>query len=728
VQFLSPAAIAIAAACTIPPLVALYFLKLKRTVYPISSTLLWKKSIEDLHVNAPFQRLRNSILLWLQLLVLLLAALALGKPMIARTQSKVEKLVLLIDQSASMSVIEPDHQSRLDLAKQQARRTIDAMDANTQAMIIAFCDRATMVSSFDSDKDALKRKIDDIEPTDSTSRLGEAVALAEAFTQNMIIPGDAPGTDIQAPSTESSPAVILFTDGRIEDAQRVSPQRLDLSDMRVVIVGQRRDNVGITAMDARRTYEHPERIQAFATVRNFSDQPMSFDATLYLNDQAVDVQSVELAPARLQTSTSATPSQQSPATASTTNNTNSAPAAPTAPQNQSSSATTPDADSSAPTNSLAARNQAGPAPGSIAAVAFDSVEFEDSGIAGIRLTANDALNADDQAWSIIPPPRHLSLLLVTDRTGYLDHLGRALSTLDVTLTKMTPDDYESAPQDTLALAGRSLFDVVVIEDHDTDRLFSGSYLFWGGIPKVDGVQKLGWIGDQVIVDWEESHPVLRHVPVDNIFALRWLRLQLPDAAERLIVGETDDSTILSVLTRGQTRLLIWAMPFTFVDDQGQTIINTDWQVKDHMLIFLTNAVEFLASGSSSQAGLALEPGAPCTVPIPRTARQVRIHRPDGLTDTAPTAGADAVTYARTRRTGVYRVEPAAAGHDTFAVNLFNSNESDVTPSSSITIGGRPVAATAGNVTVNEPLWPWLVLALLAISLIEWIVYNRRVSV
>ncbi|MCH8242624.1 MAG: BatA domain-containing protein, partial [Planctomycetes bacterium] len=76
-SFLSPATIALAAGLTVPPLIALYFLKLKRSVRLVPSTLLWKKSVEDLHVNSPFQRLRSSVLLLLQLLVLLLAALAL---------------------------------------------------------------------------------------------------------------------------------------------------------------------------------------------------------------------------------------------------------------------------------------------------------------------------------------------------------------------------------------------------------------------------------------------------------------------------------------------------------------------------------------------------------------------------------------------------------------------------------------------------------------------------
>ena len=57
-----------------PAIVLLYFLKLKRRPVEVPSTYLWHKSIEDLHVNSIWQRLRRNLLLFLQLLLILLVA------------------------------------------------------------------------------------------------------------------------------------------------------------------------------------------------------------------------------------------------------------------------------------------------------------------------------------------------------------------------------------------------------------------------------------------------------------------------------------------------------------------------------------------------------------------------------------------------------------------------------------------------------------------------------
>src|SRR5437899_4202784 len=90
----------IAAAIAVPALLVLYFLKLRRREMPVSSTLLWRKAIQDLQVNAPFQRLRRNLLLLLQLLLLALLCLALSRPVANFTPGAAKLTVILIDRSA----------------------------------------------------------------------------------------------------------------------------------------------------------------------------------------------------------------------------------------------------------------------------------------------------------------------------------------------------------------------------------------------------------------------------------------------------------------------------------------------------------------------------------------------------------------------------------------------------------------------------------------------------
>src|ERR1700729_4338604 len=75
-------------------IIALYFLKLRRRPVQVPSTLLWKRSLEDLHVNSLFQRLRKNLLLFLQLLAVLLVMLALAGPRIRGSSSIGERFVL----------------------------------------------------------------------------------------------------------------------------------------------------------------------------------------------------------------------------------------------------------------------------------------------------------------------------------------------------------------------------------------------------------------------------------------------------------------------------------------------------------------------------------------------------------------------------------------------------------------------------------------------------------
>src|SRR6187431_1373147 len=128
-SFLNPWTALLAAALAIPALLVLYFLKLRRREMPISSTLLWRKAIQDLQVNSPFQKLRRNLLLLIQMLLLVLLLLALARPVSNFTPGAGKSTVIIIDRSASMSAkdIDGGKKTRLDEAKRRALDLVSSM-------------------------------------------------------------------------------------------------------------------------------------------------------------------------------------------------------------------------------------------------------------------------------------------------------------------------------------------------------------------------------------------------------------------------------------------------------------------------------------------------------------------------------------------------------------------------------------------------------------------------
>src|SRR5271168_1834211 len=143
-------------------IIALYFLKLRRRPVRVPSTILWRRSLEDLHVNSLFQRLRRNLLLFLQLLAVALAMLALAGPRLKGTAGQGQRFVLLIDNSASMAATDVAP-SRLAKAKQAAKKVVAEMDSDDLAMVIKFGEKAQVVSNYTGDRRMLAQRIDAIE-------------------------------------------------------------------------------------------------------------------------------------------------------------------------------------------------------------------------------------------------------------------------------------------------------------------------------------------------------------------------------------------------------------------------------------------------------------------------------------------------------------------------------------------------------------------------------------
>ena len=198
-----------------PAIVLLYFLKLKRRPLEVPSTYLWHKSIEDLHVNSIWQRLRNNLLLYLQLAVVLFIVLALLRPSWQALRLSGSRLVLLIDNSASMQATDVKP-SRLEEAKRRVGELIDQMHSGDSAMLISFSDTARVEQNFTDNRQQLREALAAIKPSQHSTNLSEALKLAAG----LVNPGQANenSTDLHVAGTK----LFIFSDGRFPAGRRTS--------------------------------------------------------------------------------------------------------------------------------------------------------------------------------------------------------------------------------------------------------------------------------------------------------------------------------------------------------------------------------------------------------------------------------------------------------------------------------------------------------------------------
>lgn len=176
--FIAPAALALAALSI--PVVLLYMLRSRRSRTPVSSTMLWELGQRNVSANTPWQPLRFSWLLLLQLLALLLAVLAIARPARPTALALAEHTVLIVDTSASMRA-DDGGRTRLEAAKREALKAVEQLSGSKKMSVIAAGPRARVVLSGSSDRRALVEALSALAPTDGPTDAGGAFSLGASL-------------------------------------------------------------------------------------------------------------------------------------------------------------------------------------------------------------------------------------------------------------------------------------------------------------------------------------------------------------------------------------------------------------------------------------------------------------------------------------------------------------------------------------------------------------------
>jgi hypothetical protein len=702
-DFVSPLNAGAWAALAAVPLgiLLLYFLKLRRRAVQVPSTLLWKRSLEDLHVNSLFQRLRRNLLLFLQLLMVGLVMLALAGPRIRGIERQGQRLVLAIDESASMGAtdVEP---TRLEGAQREARKLIASMAGGDLAMIVAFSDTARVVANYTGDKDLLLRRLNAITATERPTSLREALQLVAGLAnpQKYLEVGEGVVATSVVP-----PKLFLFTDGGFADVEGFS---LGTIEPQVVVIGPplgappapqqsatavapagaavaltaglASDSVAILALSAARNDEDPQQVQLFGRVHNYRLEPVSTRAGLFRLDPArpgaegllIDAVELEIEPRTDQ------------------------------------------------------------------AFQFDLKTEALSEELEVRLDVTDALMIDNRAQLVLANPRKARVLLVTSGNRFLaDALETEAVSQVVELARATPEEYEGVSVLRDVELGR--YDLVIFDGASPKAAPEANALYFGVLPPGLDAAAARTVSNPVVLDWDLAHPLLQYVrDLNTVVIQESLVLEPPVGARVLIEG--DSGPIAMAVPRGGYVDVV--IGFGLMRDRE---FNTNWTLKRGFPLFVFNVLKVLGHAREAEAEGSTAPGRPVTLRPETLAEAIDVVGPDGVSkETVARTPQGTFVANRTDRTGVYRARwgEGPQEREAFAVNLFDPRESDLAPRGQvppglsyeqadayrIKIGFTPVTTTSFETPAQQDWWWPLTLVALGVLVIEWIVYNRRMHV
>lgn len=183
------------------PVLALHLLKPRRAEVKISSAMLWDADTVGATAASPWQKIPPTMLLFLQLLLVGLGALALANPSVVRGTSLAEHTVVVLDTSASMAAIDgsPD---RFEDARTSALSLLDELPSGGRVSLVTAGPTPRVRLTATTDFDAFAGTLAAVRLSDGPSDLQAAMTLADGLE-----------------TADAQLGIVLISDGGHSDAE-----------------------------------------------------------------------------------------------------------------------------------------------------------------------------------------------------------------------------------------------------------------------------------------------------------------------------------------------------------------------------------------------------------------------------------------------------------------------------------------------------------------------------
>jgi Ca-activated chloride channel homolog len=204
------------------PIIAMHMLKPRRQRVEVSSVWLWRPAATQVTARRPWQKLRTSWPLLLQLLGVAALAIGAAQPVTNTPTTFGRHTVFIVDNSVSMTTREAK-QSRFELLQTRAKSLRDKLPGGALASIVT-TDGTVRLSTSD-DQSAFNRIIGSLKPTAGANAVDRAALLAKGLQ-----------------TAERDTGFVLISDGQLTEPE----QRLLPAGVRFEPIGDTAENVSIS--------------------------------------------------------------------------------------------------------------------------------------------------------------------------------------------------------------------------------------------------------------------------------------------------------------------------------------------------------------------------------------------------------------------------------------------------------------------------------------------------
>jgi len=161
---------------------------------------------------------------------------------------------------------------------------------------------------------------------------------------------------------------------------------------------------------------------------------------------------------------------------------------------------------------------------------------------------------------------------------------------------------------------------------------------------------------------------------------------------------------------------------------GFDVRESDFPMRIAWPLFLLNTINDFVEEDTSYIS-SFRTGSVWNVPVASAADTATLELPNGEKRTVPVKDGRAVFLGQLA--GFYKVSTGPSAEETsmFAANLSDPLESTIAPHDKLEVDGR-LAGEVGEfkIGVRREMWIYLLLAVLAVTTLEWLTFHRRITV